>query len=149
MRPTFNPDTVSMQDAKTGSIPFHAAEGILTDIKHGSAYMQLAKAVPMTKPIEEFTHMSGVGAYWVDEAERIKTSTPTWLQVEMRAHKMGVIIPTTKENLRYSVTNFFELMRPEVAEAFYRLFDYASFVGASSPFTQNILAPPEPLAPLT
>ncbi len=138
--PTFDPANVSMMDAKTGTIPFNEADGILTDIKHGSAYMQLAKAVPMTKPIEKFTHMSGVGAYWVSEAERIQTSKPTWLHTEMRAHKLAVIIPTTKENLRYSVTNFFELMRPEVAEAFYRKFDASAFAGVESPFVQNIVA---------
>lgn len=139
-RPTFNPANVTMQDAKTGSIPSHESEQILTDVKTGSAFMQLAKAVPMTKPIEKFTHMSGVGAYWVDEATRIQTSKPTWLPLTMTAHKMGVIIPTTKENLRYSVTNFFELMRPEIAEAFYKLFDVASFAGVNTPFAQNILA---------
>ncbi|HHP9241932.1 TPA: hypothetical protein ACSJYH_002819 [Listeria monocytogenes] len=60
----FNPDTTTMQSAKTGSIPINISEQIITGVKNGSAAMKLAKAVPMTKPEEEFTFMSGVGAFW-------------------------------------------------------------------------------------
>ena len=138
-RPTFDPDTTTMQDAKTGSIPINISDSILTDVKNGSAAMKLAKAVPMTKPIEQFTYMTGVGAYWVDEAERIQTDKPTFVKAEMRSKKMAVIIPTTKENLNYSITNFFELMKPEIAEAFYKKFDQAVFTGVESPYKWNVL----------
>lgn len=138
-RPTFNPDTTTMQDAKTGAIPINISETILTDVKNGSAAMKLAKAVPMTKPIEQFTYMTGVGAYWVDEAQRIETDKPTFVKAEMRSKKMAVIIPTTKENLNYSVSNFFELMKPEIAEAFYKKFDQAVFTGVESPYQWDIL----------
>lgn len=138
-RPTFDPDTTTMQDAKTGSIPINISETILTDVKKGSAAMKLFKQVPMTKPEEQFTFMTGVGAYWVDEAERIQTSKPTFAKATMRSKKMGVIIPTTKENLRYSVTNFFALMRAEIAEAFYKKFDHAVFTGIETPYQWDIL----------
>ncbi len=138
-RPAFDPDTTTMQDAKTGSIPINVSEEILTDVKKGSAAMQLLKQVPMTKPEEQFTFMTGVGAYWVDEAERIQTSKPTFAKATMRSKKMGVIIPTTKENLRYSIKNFFALMRPEIAEAFHKKFDHAVFTGIDSPYQWDIL----------
>lgn len=138
--PTFTPDNVTMMDAKTGKIPTAQSDAINTAVKQGSALMKLAKAVPMTKPIEEYTYMTGVGAYWVGEAERIQTSKPTFTKAEMRAHKLGVIIPTTKENLRYSVTNFFELMRPEIAEAFYKKIDEAGFLGTNSPWAFSIIS---------
>lgn len=139
MTEVFNPDTTTMQDAKTGKIPTNTSDQIITTVKNGSALMKLAKAVPMTKPVEEFTYMTGVGAYWVNEAERIQTSKPTFVHAEMRAHKMAVIIPTTKENLNYSVTNFFGLMQPEIAEAFYKKFDEAGFSGVNSPYANSIL----------
>ena len=138
-RPVFDPDTTTMQDAKTGSIPKNISDAIITDAKHGSAIMKLAKAVPMTKPEEEFTYMTGIGAYWVDEAERIQTSKPSFVKAKMRAHKMAVIIPTTKENLKHSISNFFELMKPEILEAFHKQFDVATFSGVNSPFSWNIL----------
>lgn len=136
---TFDPDTVTLQAAKTGSIPKNIAEEIIVGAKNGSAMMKLAKAVPMTKPIEEFTYMSGVGAYWVNETERIETSKPKFVKAEMQAHKLAVIIPTSKENLKHSISNFFELMRPEIEEAFHKKFDQATFSGGDSPYAFNIL----------
>lgn len=141
--PTFDPDTTTMSTAKTGKIPTNVHDEILTDVKQGSALMQLGKAVPMSKPLETFTYMTGVGAYWVSEAERIQTSKPTFAEAEMRAHKLGVIIPTTKENLRYSVTNFFELMKPEIAEAFYKKIDQAGFNGEDSPWAFSVASSAE------
>ena len=137
--PTFNPDHVTIMASKTGSIPQKLEEQILTDVKHGSAYMQLARAIAITSPEHKFTHMTGVGAYWVDEAQRIETSKPTWTTVTLRTKKLGVIIPTTKENLNYSVTNFFELMRPEIAEAFYKKLDAAAFADIENPFAWAII----------
>ena len=136
---TYTPDTVTMQTAKTGEIPKHIAEEIIVGAKNGSAMMKLAKAIPMTKPIEEFTYMSGVGAYWVNETERIQTSKPTFVRAEMQAHKMAVIIPTSKENLKHSIPEFFALMKPEIEEAFHKKFDQATFSGVDSPYAFDIL----------
>ena len=136
---TFNPDTTTMQDAKNGYIPTNFSDEIITDVKTGSAIMKLAKARAMTKPREEFTFMSGVGAYWVDEANQIQTSKPTWMKGSIEAHKMGVIIPVSKENLKYSVTNFFSLMKAEIAEAFYKKFDQSVMFGNNSPFAQSLI----------
>ncbi|WP_270235231.1 phage major capsid protein [Lacticaseibacillus suilingensis] len=135
----FDPDVITMQDAKNGYIPTNLSDEIITNVKTGSAIMKLAKARPMTKPREEFTFMSGVGAYWVDEGNKISTSKPTWLKGTIEAHKMAVIIPTTKENLNQSVSNFFELMRPEIAEAFYKKFDQAAMFGTDSPYPQSLI----------
>ncbi|WP_338231652.1 phage major capsid protein [Companilactobacillus muriivasis] len=139
MAVTFDPDEVTMQDAKTGEVPANLTDEIITSVKTGSAIMQMAKAVPMTKPKERFTFMTGVGAYWVEEGQKIKTSKPTFLEAWIEAHKMGVIIPTTKENLSYTVTNFFELMKAEIAEAFAKKFDQSVLFGTDSPFPQSVL----------
>lgn len=132
-------NNTTLQTAKTGSIPMEEAAGIITAIKQGSSIMKLAKEVPMSKPIKTFTYMTGVGAYWVSETDRIETSKPTFVQAEMRAHKLGVIIPTSKENINYSIPEFFQLMQPEIAEAFMTKFDQACFTGVDSPFTKNIV----------
>lgn len=138
-RPSFNPDHVTMMDYRTGEIPYNQSEQIEQDIMYGSSFMRLAQQVQMTKPIEKFTHMSGVDAYWVDEAESKPTSAPDWSHYEMQAKKLAVIIPVTMETLRYSVTNFFELMRPAIAEAFYKKLDAAAFAGLDNPFKYSII----------
>lgn len=135
----FNPDTTTMQDAKTGSVPTNLASSIITEVKNGSAIMKVAKAQPMTKPVQEFSFLSGIGAYWVDEGQKISTSKPTWMKASMTSHKMAVIIPTTRENLSNSVTNFFELMKPEIAEAFYKKFDNAVLTNNDNVFPQSVI----------
>lgn len=137
-RPEYNPDNVMMMDYLRGEIPVEESTAIETDIKHGSALMKLAKQVPMSGPIKEFTHMSGIGAYWVNETERIRTSSPQFIHVEMRAYKLAVIVPVSSETLNYSVTNFFELMRPEIAEAFAKKIDQAALLNVNNPFRQSI-----------
>lgn len=132
---TFNPDNVLMQDYKSGQIPAEQGTLILKDTVQGSAIMQLAKYEEMTKMEKQFTFLAdGVSAYWVDEAERIQTSKPSWSTATMRAKKMGVIIPVTKEFLQFSVSDFFNQMRPQIAEAFYTKFDQATIFGNGNPF---------------
>ena len=136
--PVFNPDAVTIMSSRTGAVPNSIEDEILTDIKHGSAFMQLAKAVPVTSPEHKFTYMTGVGAYWVDEAQCIKTEKPGWTTVTLRSKKLGVIIPTTRETLNHSVTNFFEVLRPEIAEAFSKKIDAAAFADVDNPFQWSI-----------
>lgn len=132
---TFNPDNVMLMDAKTGTIPAETGTAVLKETMTNSAVMQLAKYEEMTKPVKNFTYLAdGPGAYWVGEGERIQTSKATWLDAKMEAKKLGVIIPVSKEFLRYTVTDFFEQMKPLIAEAFYKKFDQAALFGNGSPY---------------
>lgn len=133
--PTFTPPNVLMMNAKTGTIPKESGTVILNEVMTGSAMMQLAKYEEMTKPVKEFNYLAGgIGAYWVDEAERIQTSKPTWLTAKMEAKKLGVIIPVSNEFLKYTAADFFEAVKPLIAEAFYTKFDQATIWGNSSPY---------------
>lgn len=136
---TFNPDNVLLQDAKTGQIPSEQGTLVLKDFLQNSVVAQLAKPEPMTKPVKEFTYLAeGPGAYWVDEGERIQTSKATWLTAKMEAKKLGVIIPVSKEFLRYTVADFFTQMKPAIAEAFYIKFDQAALFGNDSPYAAGV-----------
>lgn len=137
--PTFNPDNVMLQDAKTGAIPTEQSELVLKEFMTNSAVIQLAKHEPMTKPKKDFTYLAeGPGAYWVGEAERIKTSKAKWLTATMEAKKLGVILPVSKEFLKYSVSDFFEIMKPAIAEALYTKFDQAALFGKDSPYAEGV-----------
>lgn len=132
---TYNPDNVLLQDAKTGEIPTEQGELVLKEFLDNSAVAQLAKYEEMTKPKKVFTYLAeGPGAYWVSETERIQTSKAKWLQAEMEAKKLGVIIPVSKEFLKYTVTDFFNQMKGAIAEAFYTTFDQAALFGNNSPY---------------
>lgn len=137
--PTFDPDNVLLQDAKTGKVPSEQGTLILKETMANSVMMQLAKYEEMTKQKKEFNYLAeGVGAYWVGEGEVIQTSKPQWLTAEMEAKKLGVIVPVSREFLQYSVTDFFAEVRPLIAEAFYKKFDEATILGVDNPFAQSL-----------
>lgn len=141
--PTFNPANVLLMNARTGSIPTQFASEMIGEVVQNSAVMQLAQLEDMNLPKKEITYLAeGPGAYWVGEGERIQTSKATWLTAEMEAKKLGVIIPVSKEFLNYSVSDFFNMIRPKIAEAFYKKFDQAALFGTNSPYAagHSILA---------
>lgn len=136
---TFNPANVLLQNALTGSIPKEQGTLVLKEFMQKSAVTQLAKYEKMTKPEKEFTYLaSGPGAYWVGEGERIQTDKATWLNAKMITKKLGVIIPVTKEFLKYTVSDFFTMIRPAVSEAFAIKFDQAALFGIASPFGTGV-----------
>ncbi|MEM1497829.1 phage major capsid protein [Bacillus velezensis] len=137
--PTFNPNNALMQDSVNGKVPTEQGTLVLKEFMTQSAVTKLAKYEEMTKPEKEFTYLaSGPGAYWVGEGDRIQTSKAQWLTAKMTSKKLGVIIPVSKEFLRYSVTDFFTQMRPAIAEAFAIKFDQAALFGVESPFGKGV-----------
>ncbi|QOJ82472.1 phage major capsid protein [Bacillus subtilis] len=137
--PTFDPNNALMQDAVNGKVPTEQGTLVLKEFMTQSAVTKLAKYEEMTKPEKEFTYLaSGPGAYWVGEGERIKTSKAQWLTAKMISKKLGVIIPVSKEFLRYTIADFFTQMRPAIAEAFAIKFDQAALFGVDSPFGQGV-----------
>jgi len=133
--PTYTPPNVLLSEAKTGFVPQEQGSLILKDVLNGSAVMKLAKGETMTAPKKSFTYLAkGLGAYWVSETERIQTSKPEYLTAEMEAKKVGVIIPLSKEFLRYTAKDFFNEVKPLIAQAFYEKFDNAVLFGKETPY---------------
>ena len=132
---------VTLSSELTGLIPTDIASGIITDIVSGSTVMQLAKFEPMTAATKEFSVLlSGPGAYWVGEGQRIQTSKATWAKVTLTAKKLAVIVPFSKEALNRARVDVLEELKPKIAEAFYQAFDLAALLGTNSPFQTSILA---------
>src|SRR5690606_38656552 len=66
-----------------------------------------------------------------------KTSNVEWLTASMTAEKLGVIIPFSKEFLKYTAKDFFNEVKPLISEAFYETFDLAALFGTNSPFAAH------------
>lgn len=128
---TFDPKKVLLSDAKTGEIPESESEIIIEQISKESMVSKLAKYEPMEKQFKKFTYLAeGPGAYWVGEGEKIQVDSAKWLEMEMRAHKIGVILPVSKEFLNYTVADFFTQIRPHLEEAIKDKIDKTVFFGA-------------------
>lgn len=136
---TWNPDNVTVFEHKDGAIPEKYHNLILKEIMENSKVMRLAKYEEMDSKEKKFEYFAkGPGAYWVGEGEKIRTSKAQWLQVKMVAKKLGVIIPCSREFLHYKMSDFFEVMKPKIAEAFYKKFDNAAILNVENPFLHAV-----------
>lgn len=132
-------DTKYLKDNLTGFVPTPTAAEIIKDVTRGSSILRLSKVQPMESETVKIPVMvSGPGAYWVGETERIQTSVAQWIFPELVAKKIGVIVPVSKEKLSDSTINVFATVQPYIAEAFYKAIDAACLFGTNSPFAKNI-----------
>ncbi|MCR0568357.1 phage major capsid protein [[Clostridium] innocuum] len=130
---------VVLKDQLQGFVPTEKATGIMGFVAKGSALIPQSKLEPMTAPTKEFTFWANTpSAYWVGEGKRIKTSVASFLTAKMEAHKIGVIIPCTKEKLNDTIINVFEEMKEPIADAIQQKVDMAGLFGIDSPFQFNL-----------
>lgn len=136
---TFNPENVAMYEQPDGTFPERYQNIIINDFMHKSRTTALGQLLPMDDLYKKFTYQTkGPGAYWVSETQKIKTTKAEWVNAEMRAHKLGVILPASKEWLTWGMPRFFEEMRPQLVDAIYKKIDEAVFLGVDSPFAQSV-----------
>ena len=132
-------DSTYLKENLEGFVPKPIANDIIADVTRGSTVMRLSTVQPMTSETQKFPVMTGgPGAYWVGETERIQTSVATWIFPELVAKKIGVIIPCSKEKLKDTTINVFSVIRPYIAEAFYKAIDAACLFGTNSPFAKSV-----------
>lgn len=129
-----------LKDELTGFVPVEQATEIMKDVARGSTILRLSKVSQMESDTKKIPVMTeGAGAYWVGEGERIKTTKAGWIYPELKAKKLAVIIPVTKEKLKDTTIDVFNELKESIAEAFYKAIDSACIFGTNSPFTSNIM----------
>lgn len=136
----FNPDNVMMHEMKDGTLLNDFNEPILLDVLQNSKVMQLGKYQDMGgKSEKQFTYWADKpGAYWVGEGRKIQTTKPSVVSATMRSHKLGVIVLASREYLNYTYSKFFEKMKSQIAEQFYKKLDEAVLLNVDNPFTQSV-----------
>lgn len=129
-----------LKDELAGFVPVEQSKDIMKDVARGSSILRLSKVSTMESDTKKIPVMTeGPGAYWVGEGERIKTSKAGWIYPELKAKKLAVIIPVTKEKLNDTTISVFEELKEPIAEAFYKAIDAAAFFGTNTPFAKNIM----------
>lgn len=130
-----------LKDELTGFVPVEQATEIMKDVARGSSILRLSKVSQMESDTKKIPVMTeGAGAYWVGEGERIKTTKAGWIYPELKAKKLAVIIPVTKEKLKDTTIDVFSELKESIAEAFYKAIDAAAIFGTNSPFAKNIMS---------
>lgn len=137
---TFNPEHVLVSEKKDGTLYGKFTDIIMKEVADNSLVMQLGRYVEMDGAQEkEFTFQTdGISAYWVNETEKIKTDKPELAKGVLRAHKLGVILLASREALTYTWQRFFDEMKPQIVEAFYKKIDEAGILGAETPFKNSV-----------
>lgn len=137
---TFNPEHVLVSQKKDGT--FHKAftNIIMKEVAGKSLVMQLGKYHEMDGQQEKtvYVQTDGVSAYWVNETEKIKTDKPEIVPVTLKAHKLGIILVTSREALNYTWEKFFNDMKPQIVDAFYTKIDEAGLLGHETPFANSV-----------
>ena len=132
-------DTDFLKDNLRGFVPSPIATDIIADVTRGSTILRLSTVQRMESDNKKFPVMTGgPGAYWTDEASRIKTSKADWIFPELTAKKIAVIVPVTKEKMNDTTIDVFGTIRPYIAEAFHKAIDAACLFGTNSPFAKSI-----------
>ena len=129
-----------LKDELTGFVPVEQATEIMKDVARGSSILRLSKVSQMESDTKKIPVMTeGAGAYWIGEGERIKTTKAGWIYPELKAKKLAVIIPVTKEKLKDTTIDVFNELKESIAEAFYKAIDSACLFGTNTPFAKNIM----------
>ena len=137
---TFNPDKVLVSEKKDGTFTKKMTDIIMKDVAENSVVMQLGQYHEMDGLQEKtvYVQTDGVSAYWVNETEKIKTDKPEVVPVTLKAHKLGIILVTSREALNYTWEKFFEDMKPQIVEAFHTKIDEAGLLGHETPFANSV-----------
>lgn len=132
-------DTNFIKDNLSGSVPIEVADEVIKNIVEESIAFSLCSHTPMTSDTKDIAVLKDTGkAYWVEEAEDISTSVQNWDYPKLKAKKLAVIVPVTREKIEDSVLNVMSEIKSGIKDAFVRAIDSAVFFGTDSPFDTNI-----------
>ncbi|WP_346929190.1 phage major capsid protein [Clostridium sp.] len=132
-------DTTFLRDNLIGSVPTEVSSELIKNIVNDSIAFKVCRHVPMKSDKKILPVLTDTGsAFWTGEGEKIGTSIMAFDYPELKAQKLAVIVPTTKEKLGDSAINVLEEIKEGIADAFVRAIDSAVFFGKDTPFTSNL-----------
>ena len=137
---TFDPEKVLVSEKKEGKFYGKFTDIIMKEVAENSLVMQLGRYIEMDgKQEKKFViQTDGVSAYWVNETEKIKTDKPQLIEATLVAKKLGIILVASREALNYTWQRFFDEMKPQIVDAFYKKIDEAGLLGLENPFANSV-----------
>lgn len=122
----------------SGFIKPELAQAYFDEARKASVVQQLARQVTLgPSGIEIPVVTSKPTAAWVAEAGQKPTTSGSLALKTMKAHKMAAITVVSAEVVRANPSNYMEIFKADVAEAFAKTFDAAALYGTDSPFGAN------------
>lgn len=133
-------DTKFLKDNLNGVVPVEISQEIIKNVIDKASILKVAKQEAMTSDTKTLPRLSDSGsASWVGEGEAIDTTVPKFEYPQLKAKKLAVIVPVTREKMNDSIVNVMGEVQQAIADAFAKAIDEACIFGTNSPFETNLV----------
>ena len=134
-------DTQFLKDNLNGTVPVEIAREIMKNIIDQASILKVSKKIPMASDTMVIPKLVNTGAAgWVAEGEEISTTLPTFEYPQLKAKKLAIIVPVTREKINDSVANVINDVKQAIADMFAASIDKACIFGVDSPFASNLFS---------
>lgn len=134
-------DVSFLKDNLSGTVPLEISKEVIKNVINQASILKVCKMESMGSDKKTIPHLVDTGsATWVKEGESIGTTIPAFEYPQLKACKLGVIIPITNEKINDSVSSVMEEVKQAMADAFATAIDKACIFGIDSPFDTSLMA---------
>lgn len=133
--------SVFLKDNLAGAVPVEIAKEVIKNIIDQASVFKVCKHESMTSDTQKLPRLTESGsASWVGEGEAINTTMPKFEYPTLKANKLAVIVPVTREKIDDTIINVIGEVKGAIVDAFSKAIDEACIFGIESPFDTNLIA---------
>ncbi|WP_154826715.1 phage major capsid protein [Clostridium butyricum] len=133
-------DTTFLKDNLSGAVPTEIAAEVIKNVIDQASILKVCKRENMTSDKKILPRLTDSGsASWVGEGEKIETTLPKFEYPQLKACKLAIIVPVTKEKINDTIISVMEEVKQAMADAFATAIDEAMIFGVNSPFDTNLI----------
>ena len=133
-------DTTFLKDNLSGAVPTEIAAEVIKNVIDQASILKVCKRENMTSDKKTLPRLIDSGsASWVGEGEKIETTLPKFEYPQLKACKLAIIVPVTKEKINDTIINVMGEVKQAMADAFSTAIDEAMIFGVNSPFDTNLI----------
>lgn len=134
-------DTIFLKDNLTGAVPTEIAQEVIKNVINQASILKVCKHETMISDKKTLPKLTDSGsASWVGEGEGIETTLPKFEYPQLKACKLAVIVPVTREKIDDTLINVMDEVKQAMADAFATAIDEAMIFGKNSPFETNLIS---------
>ena len=134
-------DTIFLKDNLTGAVPTEIAQEVIKNVISQASILKVCKHESMSSDKKTLPKLTDSGsASWVGEGESIQTTLPKFEYPQLKACKLAVIVPVTREKIDDTLINVMDEVKQAMADAFATAIDKAMIFGENSPFETNLIS---------
>ncbi len=134
-------DTIFLKDNLSGAVPTEIAQEVIKNVIGQASILKVCKHETMLSDKKTMPKLTDSGsASWVGEGESIETILPKFEYPQLKACKLAVIVPVTREKIDDTLINVMDEVKQAMADAFATAIDKAMIFGENSPFETNLIS---------